>query len=96
MARVGASRVGCLAGGGVMALTGAQRSRLHRARRREGLAVLPIPVDLRRLLNTLMDDGRIGEDCQEERVIDAVADIIDDYIKIETRSARRRSSRGIF
>lgn len=59
--------------------------------------MLRVPVDLNRLVEALMDAGRIGSACEDQRVVEeAVADLLDEFTKTEARDARRRAARGIF
>ena len=79
-------------------LTSAQRSRLHRARQRHGLTVLPVVVSLHSLVEALLDAGLISLDrCEDQAAVaDAAADLLDDFAQSETRRARRLAARGIF
>lgn len=78
-------------------LSSSERSRLHRARRRFGLTVLDVTVDLNRFTEAAMEAGLIDFDTDDRRrIAEAAADVLDEFANSATRDARRRASRGIF
>ena len=80
----------------VRAMTPTERTRLHRARQRRGLVVVKVVVDLEKVLGALQDEGRIEAEWEMPQIEEALADVLDGYAETETRSLRRRASRGIF
>ena len=77
-------------------MTSTERNRLHRARQRRGLVVVKVVVDIQKVSDALMDEGRIDDEWEMREVEDALADVLDRYAEIETRRIRRLASRGIF
>ena len=77
-------------------MTSTERNRLHRARQRQGLAVVKVVVDIQKVSDALMDEGRIDDEWEMPEVEDALADVLDEYAETETRRIRRLASRGIF
>lgn len=73
-----------------MPSAGAVRCRRFRQRRRRGLAILPVEVDLFQVVDALIEAGAVAEDDSEDRVkvAAAVARIVHEWAKkIVTHSA---------
>ena len=77
-------------------MTSTERNRLHRARQRQGLVVVKVVVDIQKVSDALMDEGRIDDEWGMPEVEDALADVLDRYADTQTRRLRRLASRGIF